>query len=261
MVSTLNRQLTEFQRTTAETEETANYRFTVEYTAPLLAKLFGDSQTSLKVLSVGCGVGRDIDTLIELGYDSWGIDNGYRHVVWHRRQHRERLVVGDGRRLPFEDNLFDAVLSFGVIEHIGQKKPGIIEMLLDFAQQRQEFASELARVTRRGGHIVLSTPNKRCPIDFFHGIDRFGGRLHPPWEDFTLSFSELKHLFVELAGCESISLLPLEGAFSFDRVRQRAWGKLLCRPAQHLFRLVSSGKRNFLSSSFLIPFLMVWVRK
>jgi hypothetical protein len=59
-------------------------------------------------------------------------------------------VVGDGRRLPFQDGTFDLVFSNAVIEHVG-----------DFESQRR-FAEECRRVGR--GYYV-QTPDRRFPVE------------------------------------------------------------------------------------------------
>lgn len=61
-----------------------------------------------------------------------------------------RIVVGDGRSLPFADNSFDVAISNAVIEHVG------------LADQQRAFVSELVRVSRR---VFLATPNARFPVD------------------------------------------------------------------------------------------------
>lgn len=55
------------------------------------------------------------------------------------------FVIADGRILPFGNNIFDAVVSFDVIEHVD-------EDLL--------FLREAYRVTRNSGIFILGTPNR-----------------------------------------------------------------------------------------------------
>jgi SAM-dependent methyltransferase len=61
-----------------------------------------------------------------------------------------RLVVADGRRLPFADGEFDVAVSNAVVEHVGG------------ADDQRAFVHELCRVGRR---IFVSTPNRWFPIE------------------------------------------------------------------------------------------------
>lgn len=61
---------------------------------------------------------------------------------------RVKFYVADARQLPFEDESFDVSLCFSTIDHI----PG--------ANNRQKVVNEMARVTRKGGHVVITVPNK-----------------------------------------------------------------------------------------------------
>ena len=61
------------------------------------------------------------------------------------------FVLGDGRRMPFEDNSFDLVFSNAVIEHVGS------------LQQQERFLLESVRVARK--HIFLTTPNRWYPVE------------------------------------------------------------------------------------------------
>ncbi len=62
-----------------------------------------------------------------------------------------RLVIADGRALPFADNEFDIYFSNAVIEHVGS-----------YENQRR-FLSEACRVASK---VFISTPNRWFPIDF-----------------------------------------------------------------------------------------------
>ena len=63
--------------------------------------------------------------------------------------------------LPFPDGPFDAVVSLQVVEHIWEQP---------------RFVAECARVTRPGGWVALSTPNR---LTFSPGVARGEKPLNP----------------------------------------------------------------------------------
>lgn len=252
--------LTGSQDATIEWEEADNRRFTLGYTAPRLARLIGPPSAGGSVLSVGCGVGTDVETLAELGWDAHGVEPGYRSEAFARRGCPERLHAGDGKELPFPEARFDAVTSFGVIEHIGAIGDSV-EVHPDWREQRRAYAAELTRVTRPGGAILLSTPNRLFPADFFHSPNRFGLRWHGPREPFSVSYGDMERLFVEEAGCRSIRPLGLSGAFVFRRSRQQLWGRLLVPPARALMAAMGLPALAPLARSPLNPFLIVHITR
>jgi ubiquinone/menaquinone biosynthesis C-methylase UbiE len=64
------------------------------------------------------------------------------------------ILVSAGESLPFEDNKFDIVFSNEVVEHVDDDKLAVSEMI---------------RVTKPGGKIVIFTPNRGWPFEQ-HGI-------------------------------------------------------------------------------------------
>jgi Methylase involved in ubiquinone/menaquinone biosynthesis len=71
------------------------------------------------------------------------------------------FVCGDARALPFGDAEFDVVTLFDVLEHI---------------EEDHLAAREAMRVTRPGGHVLVSTPRH----DWHYPYHGFMGRFCPP---------------------------------------------------------------------------------
>ena len=73
---------------------------------------------------------------------------GFKVVCADVNEKRDDYVFADmNKSLPFADEQFDVVASMEGIEHI-----------INY----QGFISELTRITKRGGIIILSTPNTSC---------------------------------------------------------------------------------------------------
>ena len=75
-----------------------------------------------RVLEVGCGIGTDLLQFARAGADIYGVDLSGRSIGLAKRQLELYDFEGDVREadaeaLPFEDNTFDLVYSWGVIHH------------------------------------------------------------------------------------------------------------------------------------------------
>ena len=70
--------------------------------------------------------------------------------AFEREHPAVRLVIADGRRLPFADFEFEIGFSNAVVEHVGSR-----------ADQRR-FVAELVRTCRR---VFICTPNAHFPVD------------------------------------------------------------------------------------------------
>lgn len=104
-----------------------------------------------RVLDAGCGYGLYAMTLAERGYrvDAIDIDPGRIHELQRHQAEYKPLAgidarVGSLSSLPYPDNAYDIIICSDVIEHI--------------ADDRAAF-SELARVLKRGGTLLLSVPH------------------------------------------------------------------------------------------------------
>lgn len=87
---------------------------------------FGVDRSTLRVLDWGCGRGRTVIKLLEMGIDAYGVDidpgplkNGADAFRGRGEdpEHRLRLIKADGCT-PFPDGFFHLVLSDQVFEHV-----------------------------------------------------------------------------------------------------------------------------------------------
>ncbi len=98
------------------------------------------------LLEVGCGEGRGIELLLPSFGSFTAIDKIESAVALLRSKFPQgKFVSGHLPPLPFEDNAFDSVVSFQVIEHI---------------QDDLLFLKEIYRVLRPGGLALITTPNR-----------------------------------------------------------------------------------------------------
>lgn len=98
---------------------------------------------SLDVLEVGCGTGLVLSRIATFAHEAKGVDLS-PGMLERARERGLDVVEGSATELPFGDQTFDVTCSFKVLAHI----PDIACAL-----------SEMARVTRSGGHVIAEFYN------------------------------------------------------------------------------------------------------
>jgi SAM-dependent methyltransferase len=103
-------------------------------------------------LDVGCGTGALAARLADEGYDMVGVDpsDGMLRVL-EQRTGKVRGVRGSGTSLEFPDDTFDLVYCVAVMHHIAA------------ADDVRRTLSEMVRVTRPGGRVLVWDHNPRNP--------------------------------------------------------------------------------------------------
>ena len=103
-----------------------------------------------KTLDFGCGL---------KPYEQLFATSGYIGLEYNCENSNENTKADyfyDGHHFPFDDNLFDSAISTQVLEHVNNP---------------QECLNEMARVLKKGGHIIISAPfsfeEHDEPYDFF----------------------------------------------------------------------------------------------
>lgn len=206
---------------------------------------------TLRVLDDGCGNGRLVDELHAMGVDAWGIDPGSRNERWETRSAPERLSRGDGLALPYADASFDAVISSGVLEHVGEFMP-------DRRNQRARYVAEALRVLRPGGLLFLAHPNGACPVDFWHG-GLHSIRPHRPYEAWMPNVREVRRYLNRSGVSTQVELIQPERFFSWLRVRGDGLGRALLPLARANMWMLRRAPR--LLGSPLNPMLVLRIRR
>jgi SAM-dependent methyltransferase len=224
------------------------------------------AEGALRVLDSGCGNGLSVDLLNRAGLEAWGHDlSALRKWQWRERERKDRLVVGDAMRLPFEDRLFDVVLSSGVIEHLGVQETGgtayQVEVLPERDAERRAYLRELLRVLRIGGSLFLDCPNGLFPIDFWHGVQPGGARWHGWSEGFLPTYREIRALVGAVDPQAHVCLVPPFGRLRFQQVGRHWYGKAFAIPMGLLLRLMGVPGFRWLGGTMFNPYLVVEITK
>ena len=95
----------------------------------------------LKILDVGCYPYHIGFALEKMGHDVYGIASKHEKV----NKNKVEILNIEKDKLPFLDNFFDLVLFNEIIEHLPNSPLSAL--------------SEIYRVTKKGGEVIITTPN------------------------------------------------------------------------------------------------------
>jgi len=104
-----------------------------------------------KVLDIGCSLGTGEFVLADAAESIIAIDANEKALEFARRsidKTNVEFMKADARELPFEDESFDIVIAFQLIEHIPPGEVGA-------------FLSEVSRVLKSEGLCLIATPNRK----------------------------------------------------------------------------------------------------
>lgn len=175
-----------------------------------------------KVLDVGCGQGLLLARLRETyGISGKGIDVSSKSIEFAKKNYSGRDLfyqVLDAKAISFKSNVFDFVFSFDSLEHI---------------DDQQKALSEMIRVTKPGGKLLIYTMNKnyKYTLDWLWeklGFDIFKRAAHrkeffvdPVW--LREYFKKHKCKIVEFSLFDALFTLGLDESIMVDLL---IWGKI-----------------------------------
>ncbi len=186
-----------------------------------LAFLLAHVPPGARGLDVGCGEGWFTEALAGSGREAVGIDVAEEPL--RRARAREpsldlRCVPAEGEWLSLEDASFDAVWAGEVIEHVADTAG---------------WLSEVRRVLRSGGTLVLSTPAHELLTRLALGLSRRAFAAHFDPRSDHLRFYTRR------------TLVALLEDFGFERIETRAVGGSIGSLPPRQVLLVAARRRRF----------------
>jgi SAM-dependent methyltransferase len=139
------------------------------------------------LLEAGCGPAQWVQFLQRLGHTAIGVDYAVQALRTSKRANGHLHLVGaDLRRLPFPDNCFDYICSFGAVEH---DSAGPEEALEEFRRVLQPDGILMCSVPCLNVERTMLLPGHalRDCIKTFHWVRRLARK--PPFEFYQYLFS------------------------------------------------------------------------
>ena len=139
-----------------------------------------------RILDVGCSVGATLRSAAQMGWNASGVDISQSAVDYCRQDGLDAHKI-DGIQLPFDDDTFDLVTNWHVIEHI----PNVLEVM-----------AEWRRVLKPGGVLMLETPASNFYKAKKLGLDHL--KFWPPDHLYTFNRDNLANML----GKSGYEMLP-----------------------------------------------------
>jgi SAM-dependent methyltransferase len=174
-------------------------------------RLCGQSPKTLRLLDYGCGDGKYFHHFVS--NRGLSAENVYGVEVSSRRVQRcqdmgwaNASLINGAEPLPYKDESFDIINMMEVIEHIP-------------AEQGARTVSDLRRILRPGGILLISTPN--YPIKRFYDLS--DAILHHKWDRLkddpthVTCYSDNKLRVLLMESFSRIESLPFKPGFLYRR--------------------------------------------
>jgi ubiquinone/menaquinone biosynthesis C-methylase UbiE len=181
-------------------------RYRVEF--PRILDAFAMIGKQECVLDGGAGSGQMLRKVFEQGYCERGIAYEYDPALYkillsnHRDLPNFSAKQGSLLEIPYEDESVDCAMTTQVLEHI---------------EDHEKAASELSRIVKRGGHVIVSVPH---PPEPFHtpghlreGYTEEDLKALFPASDFQLLLTGYSMTRPTMERAMLSAKLPLKGCF------------------------------------------------
>ncbi|PWT99346.1 MAG: hypothetical protein C5B53_05475 [Candidatus Melainabacteria bacterium] len=150
------------------------------------------------VLDIACGEGYGCHILARTAKSVTGVDLDSETIAYARLNYKAsnvKFLLGACQDIPVPDRSFDVVVSFETLEHI---------------VEHDEFMSEIKRVLRENGLLIISTPDKLIYSDISNYKNPF--HVRELYEDDFRAWLKKNFKFVE-----TLRQQVLAGSFLFNK--------------------------------------------
>ncbi len=121
---------------------------TRHYVWPEMKEFAGYAQSGWKILDLGCGNGRLLDSLAKKKINYLGIDNSEKLIEIARAKHpKNKFKVMGMEKLKLSDSSYDAVFAIASLHHIPAK------------ELRRKSLSEANRTLKENGYLFITVWN------------------------------------------------------------------------------------------------------
>tara|TARA_A100001011_G_C14297493_1_gene839141 strand:+ start:1825 stop:2526 length:702 start_codon:yes stop_codon:yes gene_type:complete len=138
------------------------------------------------ILDLGMGDGRNLKFFCSLGFDGYGVeitksiidkvDNEFSYT-----QYKPKLKVGNSKKIPFEDNFFDYLVSWNSSYYMGYE---------DNFNLIESHFHEISRVIKKGGYLVISVPQST------DSVFNYSEEIKPGYRKITKDYYEIRTDFI-----------------------------------------------------------------
>jgi 2-polyprenyl-3-methyl-5-hydroxy-6-metoxy-1,4-benzoquinol methylase len=173
------------------------HQLRIETAKDLIREHLWKRKTGAKVLDIGCNDGTVSAQFLQLGAEVHGIDLGEENVRRARGRGIEAQVCNARERLPYPDGAFDVVFVGELLEHL---------------YDTEVFLKETHRVLRRGGAVVLTTPNLASLANRLRMLCGYYPKMMSPF--LSEGMGDHIHLFT----ADTLELLLEKTGFSFVEI-------------------------------------------
>ena len=199
----------------------------------LCLEAFTKGPPLLRVLDVGCGSGVQSTYLAPYANEVVGVDLSDKLIEIAKERCKEyshaQFQVGDACKLPFSDQSFDFIISYGdVVSHI--------------VEGYEQAVSEMARVAKSGARVTFEVDTKWNFGIFYHPMElldamavRGIGHATREWEGMrfkTFTYGEIKSLLeknqLDIVCCRGHNILAslIPDRFLLEKGTRTLMGKL-----------------------------------